>query len=73
MHRRSFLKGAAALAAAPNLPALPASAAVPLVQTVSAEALARGAICANTITVSGMPRSFMYAGADYLLSKCRHG
>lgn len=72
MHRRSFLKGAAALAAAPIVPALPASAAAPLVQTISAEALARGSICAEAITAFGVPRSFIYAGADYLLSKSRH-
>lgn len=54
MLRRSFLKGAAALAAAPIVPALPASAAVPLVQTISAETLARGAICAPRIEVTAL-------------------
>jgi hypothetical protein len=52
MHRRSFLKGAAALAAAPVLPAIPALPAPPLVTTISAKAIIEGAIRAPCLVVT---------------------
>lgn len=52
MHRRSFLKGAAALAAAPILPPISLPAATPMVTTVSADVLAAGAIRAPCLVVT---------------------
>lgn len=55
MHRRSFLKGAAALAAAPVLPPLPLPAAPPVTTTtITLEALAAGAIRAPCLVVTDL-------------------
>ncbi len=69
MHRRSFLKGAAALAVAPAVPTLPMRAAsAPLVTMVPAAVIAEGTIRANCLVVTdACMRVFDSAGPARIL------